>query len=109
MKTFATRFAPATALLVAALAITPASARDLSLSYTKSDLANSAAISALYERIEKKANSACALYENSGLFGVEYRKACAAPLIEELVSGIDHPTLSALHQERNAGRFAQSQ
>jgi UrcA family protein len=109
MKTFAIRLAPAAVLLVATLAGSPASARDLSLSYTKSDLANSAAISALYERIEKKATSACALYENSGLFGVEYQRACAAPLIEELVSGIDHPTLSALHHERNTGRFAQSQ
>lgn len=106
MKTFAIRLAPV-ALLVAALATTPAPARDLSFSYIKSDLANSAAISALYERIEKKANSACALYENSGLFGVEYQKACAAPLIDELVSGIDHPALSALHRERNDGRFAE--
>jgi UrcA family protein len=107
MKTLAIRLAPAAALLAAAIATTPASAGDVRFSYTKSDLANSAAISALYERIEEKANRACALYQNSNLFGVTYQKACAAPLMDELISGIDHPTLSALHKERSAGRYAE--
>ncbi len=108
MNTFAIRLAPALTLLAAVITTTPAFAGDVKFSYSNSDLASSATISALYERIEKKADRACSLYQSSGLLGYQYHKACVAPLIGELVSGIDHPTLTALHQAHTVGQLADS-
>lgn len=100
MKTIAARSACA---IIAAMsfAAAPAIASEVSFSYAKRDLASSSAITDLYDRIAEKADSACDIYQNSGLLAVNYRRACAAELTDELVANVDHPQLTALHVERN--------
>lgn len=97
---------PAASLFATALAVGPVFANDVAFSYSASELRSSSSISALYERMEEKVSNACALYENSGLLGVEYQKACTRELLDELVAGIDNSALTALHEERHSARFA---
>lgn len=108
MKTFAKRFFSAAALASATLAGAPAFAGDVDFAYSASEMRNSAAISDLYERIEEKAWRACAVYENSGLLGIAYQRACAADLMADFVDGIDNAKLTALHEERHGARLAES-
>jgi len=103
MKTFA---ASAAALISILIAAGPAAAGDVKFSYSKDDLASSARISSLFIRIEAEATRSCDLYQNSGLLGVAFQRACAEELIAEYVAKIDNPRLTALSEERRAGRFA---
>jgi len=105
MKTFA---ANAAALISILIATGPAIAGDAKFSYSKDDLASSARISALFSRMEAEASKSCKLYQNSGLLGVAYQRACAEGLIAEYVAKIDNPRLTALNEERQAGRFAEN-
>lgn len=95
--------------LAAALTLiaAPAFADDVAFAYSPSDLSTSASLAALYARIEKKAWRACGLYERSGLWGVEFQEACAADLVEDFVGEIDHPALTALHEDRLGDRYAE--
>lgn len=102
---------PIAAIFISALAAAlPATAfaSDVEFAYAARDLSNSASIARLYERLEEKASDACALYENSGLLALQYRRACAAELTAELVAKIGDGTLAALHEERHAGRYAEN-
>ena len=101
MKTFALA-----AFSLAALAAAPAFAGDVDFSYSRNDLASSARIAALYERMQEKANDACAIYENSGLFAVQYRKQCAEELVSEFVAGVGNDRLTALHEAEHDARLA---
>ncbi|MCB2098259.1 MAG: UrcA family protein [Parvularculaceae bacterium] len=103
MKSLAIAFLPAALL---AINTSAAFASDVEFTYSRADLASSSRIAALYERIEEKADKACNVYQNSGLFAVDYKKACAAVLTEELVDGIDNERLTALHEAQNADRLA---
>lgn len=105
MKTLAASLIPAAFLTAATLAA--AAAGDVSFAYSKGDLASSSSISALYDRMTDKAEQTCAIYQNSHLWGVQYQRACAAVVLDEFVAGIDHPTLTALHEERDGARFAE--
>lgn len=98
----------AASLLASALVSAPAFADDVAFSYSASELRSSSSISALYERMEEEVSDACDLYENSGLLGVQYKKACMRELLDELVAGIDNSALTALHEERHSARFAEN-
>ncbi|HNR77608.1 MAG TPA: UrcA family protein [Parvularculaceae bacterium] len=105
MKSLAIAFISAAVL---ALAASPAFAGDVEFAYSRDDLASSARIAALYERIEEKADRACNVYQNSGLFAVDYKKACAEAVTAELVSGVDNERLTALHEAQHGDRLATS-
>lgn len=104
MPSFIAKFAAA-AMIAASLAV-PASANDVSFAFSRSDLASASAVSALYEKIEARSSSACALYQNSGLLGVAYQEACASALMNELIAEIDDQRLTSLHEERHSARLA---
>ncbi len=104
MTSLASKFAAA--FIAAAAAVGPAAADDVSFAFSRSDLASSSAVSGLYEKIRERSDSACSLYQNSGLLGVEYRKACASALTDELIAGIDDQRLTSLHEERHSARFS---
>lgn len=89
-----------------ALAAAPALAGDVEFAYSRNDLASSARVAALYERMRDEAERACALYENSGLLAIEYRKACAAGLVDQFVAGVDSDRLTALHEAEHGARLA---
>lgn len=98
---------PAASLFASILAAHPALATDVEFAYSARDLSNSARVAELYDRLAEEADAACDLYENSGLFAVDYRKACAAALTDEIVAKIDSGALTALHEENHSKRFAQ--
>lgn len=104
MKSLAIAVIPA-ALLIAS---TPAFAGDVAFSYGRADLASSARIAALYERIEEKAAAACGIYQNSRLFARAYEESCVADLTADLVGGIDNERLTALHEAQHRDRLATS-
>ena len=89
-----------------AFAASPAFAGDVSFSYNRSDLASSARVAALYERIEEKADAACGVYQNSRLFGIAYEKSCSAAVMSEIVAGIDNERLTSLHETQHHERVA---
>lgn len=91
----------------ATLGFLPAVAGDVSFSYAAHELSSASSVAGLYDRMAEKASRACALYENSGLFGVQYQRLCAAGLIDDLVAQIGDGDLTALHEARHA-RFAEN-
>ncbi|MCB2112184.1 MAG: UrcA family protein [Parvularculaceae bacterium] len=91
---------------VLAIAATPCFAGDVSFSYNRSDLASSARVAALYERIGKKADAACGIYQNSRLFAVAYEESCVAAVTSEIVAGIDNDRLTSLHETQVHNRVA---
>ncbi|NWG91817.1 MAG: UrcA family protein [Parvularculaceae bacterium] len=108
MMTLAKRLASAAALGSILVGAEPALADDVAFSYAASDLRNSDTLAALYERLSDRAWRACALYQGSGLLGVDYQEACAADLMTDFIEGIDDPGLSALHEQRGGARFAET-
>ena len=108
MKTFVVR---PLASLIAAFSLTlvavPARAGDdVDFAYSAHELDNSTSVTKLYARMTDEALNACDVYQNSGLFGVAYREACAAALMDDLIAGVGDSGLTALHDERQGARFA---
>ena len=102
MKMFAA-LAPAIFLFAAA---PPAFASDVSFSYRPGELSSARTVAALYDRLVRKAESACNLNERAGLGVLAARKECVASLTADFVAGVDNSLLTALHEERHADRFA---
>lgn len=107
MKTFAICLTAAAALAAAA---SPASADEgVSFSYRKSDLASSASVADLYERIVSRAERVCEIKGPTvGLYRVRYQKECVSDLVGDFVAGVGSPPLTALHEQRHNERFAEN-
>lgn len=104
MKTFAKTLVVASSL-AAALAAGPAAADDVAFRYHKHDLETAASVARLYARIEAKVARACAA-QGAALQTRIYQQACRADLLDDFVTAIDDPTLTALYETRAAERFA---
>ena len=103
MKTFARTLAAASCL--AALVAGPAAADDVAFEFQKSDLESPRSVARLYARMEAKVARACAA-RSPGLAARAYQEACAADLMNDFVTAIDDPSLTALYEARAGERFA---
>jgi UrcA family protein len=104
MKTFARTLAAASCL-AAAFVAGPAAADDVAFRYNEHDLESAASVARLYARIEVKVKRACAAH-SPGLVARAYEKACAADLLNDFVTAIDDPALTALFETRAGERYA---
>lgn len=103
MKTFARTLAAASCL--AALVVGPAAADDVAFRYSEHDLESAASVARLYARIEAKVKLACAVH-GPGLTARAYEEACAVDLLNDFVTAIDDPALTALYETRAGERYA---
>ncbi len=103
MMTFARTLAASS--LAAALVAGPAAADDVPFRFQKHDLESAASVARLYARIEIRVNRACAA-RSPGLQARVFASACAADLLNDFVTAIDDPALTALYETRASERFA---
>jgi len=106
MRPLASIFIAFASLLTAAAFASPASAAEFSFTYRTSELSSSRGVAALYERIDARAEARCA--RHSGAAALVFKRvvaACRDDVMSQLVSAIDHPALSAMHEDAHKERF----
>lgn len=94
------------AFIAALVAAAPASAESVRFSFKSADLNSPASIASLYERLNDFAAASCGSQTRVTLSSLRAEKLCAERLIADLVANIDSPSLSQLHEEDHAARFA---
>lgn len=100
------RLIPAFAFLAAAAFAPQAGAANVAFHYNTSELASTAGLNAVYSRINRRAENACMTNDLREVWRRNAEAACASALVEDIVSRIDNSSLSTLHAQAAASRFA---
>jgi UrcA family protein len=78
-------------------------ADDVSFRFSRGELASSVTINALYERMDRAAERACATAGKRGFDIIKRDALCHAQLLEGFVDQIDSPAMNIVHERQHAG------
>lgn len=95
----------AASLALTAAAVAHAQQPDVTFQYNRHELETEYGAKRLYDRLVRRAESACKSSNSVTLWRIRAEKECAKALTNDLVTEINHPRLAAMHA--NAIRIAQ--
>ncbi|MBB4657993.1 UrcA family protein [Parvularcula dongshanensis] len=81
-------------------------AGDVTVSVHSGDLASERGVAETYAKIERTAEAACGTKRRTSLRQHAAAERCREELVEEIVSGFDHPVLTAWHAGAERPRLA---